>query len=888
MKTTLLARAKRILSLSPILTAVFLAYCYSGDAAEPAALLSTQKANIEPERTSAAQSWLSTLVPPLAPRSDGDRDPEYIKKRREYLDRLFGSAPATRSPNSHARDLDAAGALPPSPLLRGRMFTSPMVFPPWAFPLLPPIQNGYGGNASAMVIALAVHPTNHDIVYTGSYAGLAKTLNAGAPVVNWSYLSNDWDSQEIGSIAIDPIVPDYVYVATGPDHPARCVGLYRSFNGGSMWVNLGRTVFAGTVIRTVAVDRNDCGSTNATTVYVANARSDPATAGLWRSTNSGSDWTRLRPGSYVGAYDVAIDASTNPSTIYVAESDGVYKGVLSGVNWTWTRIYVGNWPDPISGGGKLNLVNGVLYLRDPSPPNHADNLSKWTGVPFAWTRIPTNCPPGGDSCWYPDAIGVWVFAVNPADPRVIVIGNLAAYRTTDEGQTWTEIGQWWGPDIHTDQRAIAFAPDNSGVVYDGNDGGVVRSSNSGQSWVNCNQNLPGALLYSVALSRDDSMIAGTQDNGALFSDKRAPWYSVHGGDDGRSLIDPVNSSTAYFVRLWYKEWFRLNWNVSQVPIPIYPPITSDPGCSFNPAFALNPNPAYPGHLVTACQQVVRSTDGGNNWTPIGLPLASGTNWWDSVNSVYEAPSNPNVIYAVAQDFQKVFVTFNANNGSSAIWYDIYTGRLPAGTRVNAVVVHPTNPQTAYLACNYSVYKTIDASPANTHWTNLNAPSDRTYSDLAIDPANPNNIFVASDFGAFAYTGTWTNISAGIPAGMYITALSFNATSRQLAASTYGRGVYVLDLDDVLPTVSITSPLPNATVFATIAVSATASDNHAVVGVQFKLDGANLGNEDMASPYSITWNTRTTTNGNHTLTAVARDPAGNTRTSSAVNVKVANP
>ncbi len=71
------------------------------------------------------------------------------------------------------------------------------------------------------------------------------------------------------------------------------------------------------------------------------------------------------------------------------------------------------------------------------------------------------------------------------------------------------------------------------------------------------------------------------------------------------------------------------------------------------------------------------------------------------------------------------------------------------------------------------------------------------------------------------------------------------------------------------------------------VSANASDNVGVAGVQFLLDGVNLGAEDTSSPYSVSWNTTTVTNGSHTLTAVARDAAGNTTTSTAVGVTVQN-
>lgn len=94
-------------------------------------------------------------------------------------------------------------------------------------------------------------------------------------------------------------------------------------------------------------------------------------------------------------------------------------------------------------------------------------------------------------------------------------------------------------------------------------------------------------------------------------------------------------------------------------------------------------------------------------------------------------------------------------------------------------------------------------------------------------------------------------------------------------------------DTTPPTVSITTPANNATVFGAISVTANASDNVGVVGVQFKLDGANLGAEDATAPFSVSWDTLTASEGAHQLTAVARDAAGNTATSSVVNVTVDN-
>ena len=94
-------------------------------------------------------------------------------------------------------------------------------------------------------------------------------------------------------------------------------------------------------------------------------------------------------------------------------------------------------------------------------------------------------------------------------------------------------------------------------------------------------------------------------------------------------------------------------------------------------------------------------------------------------------------------------------------------------------------------------------------------------------------------------------------------------------------------DTTPPTVGITSPASGATVSGTVTVAATAGDNVGVAGVQFTLDGANLSTEDTSSPYSVSWNTTTAGSGGHTLTAVARDAAGNATTSSAVTVTVNN-
>ena len=91
-----------------------------------------------------------------------------------------------------------------------------------------------------------------------------------------------------------------------------------------------------------------------------------------------------------------------------------------------------------------------------------------------------------------------------------------------------------------------------------------------------------------------------------------------------------------------------------------------------------------------------------------------------------------------------------------------------------------------------------------------------------------------------------------------------------------------------PGASVTAPAAGSVVSGAVTVSANASDNVGVAGVQFLLDGASLGAEDTTGPYSIQWDTTTASNGVHTLQARARDTAGNLGTSSSsVTVTVSN-
>ena len=237
-----------------------------------------------------------------------------------------------------------------------------------------------------------------------------------------------------------------------------------------------------------------------------------------------------------------------------------------------------------------------------------------------------------------------------------------------------------------------------------------------------------------------------------------------------------------------------------------------------------------------------------------------------------------------------------------------------GTGVSQAIYYATNIKAAAAGTN-TVTSTFNTA---TPFVDMRALE---YSGL--DPVNPFDVGTsASGTGASANSGTVTTTAAnalifgaGITTGGFSTA-GTNFTTRIItipdadiaedrivtAAGPYSAtapvsGAWVMQVatfkaaaaaggDTTPPTVAITAPA-TGTVSGTVTLTATATDNVGVAGVQFLVDNNPLAAEDTTSPYGVSWNTTTVANGAHTLTARARDAAGNTTTSAPVTVTVAN-
>ena len=160
------------------------------------------------------------------------------------------------------------------------------------------------------------------------------------------------------------------------------------------------------------------------------------------------------------------------------------------------------------------------------------------------------------------------------------------------------------------------------------------------------------------------------------------------------------------------------------------------------------------------------------------------------------------------------------------------------------------------------------SAGGTKYTGSGVLATITFRAIAAGTANVSFDYTASNTTDSNVAAAGTDTLTGVTNGSY--------TVRTVIIS-----------DTTAPLVSITAPANNATVSGQVPLSAQASDNVGVVGVQFKLDGVNLGAELTTAPYSGTWNTAGVAAGSRVLTAVARDAANNTKVSTPITVVVSN-
>jgi hypothetical protein len=258
-----------------------------------------------------------------------------------------------------------------------------------------------------------------------------------------------------------------------------------------------------------------------------------------------------------------------------------------------------------------------------------------------------------------------------------------------------------------------------------------------------------------------------------------------------------------------------------------------------------------------------------------------------------AIASDNVAVASVQ-FQVDGSNFGTLVTSAPYTVSLNTATLSNGKHsLTAVAIDTSGNKATSVAVSITVSNSGDTTPPTVSITS--PASGATVSGTITVTANASdNVAVASV--QFQVDGS--NLGAAVTSAPYSTSVNTTTltngahTLKAIATDTSnnkttsaGVSISVSNTNSSPVTVSITSPAPGATVSGTISVTANASAGAGVASVQFLLDGSNLSSADTTSPYAVSWDTTTASNGSHTLAAKATDKSGNTATSSNVTVNV---
>ncbi len=653
-------------------------------------------------------------------------------------------------------------------------------------------------NIGGRVLALAINPNKPNIIWAGAASGgLWKSVTGGIGSGAWTYVNTGYNTVSVSAIAIDPLSPNVMYIGTGeislyhrplvgtPGARASYgMGILKSTDLGVTWNQTGLTWLFPEI---TAVQKIVINHMNPHTLFAATSE------GVYKSTDAGTSW--IRSNSVLMAMDIVmspIDTSmliSSHGSLNSSPNPGLYKTTNAGISWfqltsglpttnfgrTALTIYQSN-PAIIYAGISDGGSGGML------------GLYKSTNSGSNWTLV-NSANYVGTQGWYNNVI-----ALHPNNPNTIYCAGIDIHKSTDGGVTLPEIS---GYAVHVDHHAIVFDPTNPSIVYFGTDGGVYKTINDGQTWINCNSGFVTTQFYpGFANAMDDSTIAigGLQDNGTLKFYGTQHWLEIFGGDGGWCAIDPTNKNVMYYQYQYLNIFKSTNGGLSAFSATNGLPTGSENTNFISPIVI---SPSTPNILYAGSKNVYKTTNGGTSWfSTNGQTTLNSTN----IACIGVAWTNPNIVITATGSgtlgsTPKFEIFASANGGSS--WSNV-TNRLNGTDSLpnrypTDIEFDPTNNSIAYLT--YSGYGTshvFKTTNYGQYWENISANlPDIPHQAITVDPEAPENIYVGTDLGVFYSSNggeNWEEFNDGMPPAM-VTDLTISRASGKLRASTFGNGVY---------------------------------------------------------------------------------------------------
>ena len=659
--------------------------------------------------------------------------------------------------------------------------------------------------------------------------GVWKTTDYGH---TWNPIFDDQPTGSIGAIAIAPSNPDIIYVGSGeglqrPDLSTGD-GIYKSTDAGKTWVHLG--LRDGQQIPQIVVDPRD---PNRLFVAVLGHPYGPnQERGLFRSTDGGNTFTKsLYKDENTGAIDVALDPQ-NPDVVYAAlwesrqapwengvfsgPGSGLFKSTDGGVTWKPLTKGLPTFEKDVAGRIGLavapSLPSRLFATVETRDSGESGFLFRSDDSGETWSRISDDPYIVGRPSDFAEV------KVHPTNPDIVFTASRVAWKSTDGGKTFVALkGAPGGDDYHR----IWINPADPNVMLFAADQGAVVTVNGGATWTSW-YNQPTAQMYHV--STDNSfpyrVCSGQQESGSACVLSRGhggsitfrDWTPVGVEEYGYVAADPLNPDLVYGGKVTrFDRRTGQTKNVSPAPLrgPGYRVVRTQPVLF---------SPVDPKILYFASNTVWKTTNGGESWDQISPDLSRKS--WQVPGNVgkYIGPSpregrssQRGVIYTLAPSPLDVNLLWagtddgliHVTRDGGATWTDVTPPSLGPWAKVSIMDASHFDKDTAYAAINTlrlddlrpHILRTSDGGKT---WQEIvsGLPSGATVNVVREDPKRRGLLFAGTETTvhvSFTDGDAWQSLRVNLPA---TSIRDLVIKDDDLVIGTHGRGFWILD--DITP------------------------------------------------------------------------------------------
>jgi PKD repeat protein len=639
------------------------------------------------------------------------------------------------------------------------------------------------GGGAGRINCVTFHPTNSSIIFVGAAnGGIWRSYDGGQ---SWASNTDELASLGISDIAFNPKNPNIVYAASGDrdGSDSYAIGILKSTDAGITW---NTTSFSYTTSQNKMFSRILVHPSNPDTVLVAGSD------GIFKTYNGGLNWALKHSGTIK---DMEFKPG-DPNTVYASyqsvirsTNNGESFGTIAGIS-SPTRIAIAvtpanpNYVYAIAGNANSGL-QGIYRSAN-------------SGVSFTLRTAGPNVLSGSGTgtagqAWYDLAI-----AASPTNAEEIYTGGVNIWKSLNGGTNMYNMTNWFPvasiPYVHADIHDLVYNPD--GDFFVGCDGGVFGTYDFGSSWNDFSNGLAIAQMYRLSTAQTDtsSTITGWQDNGTnLYSNGTAA--EVLGGDGMDCHINPINGNIMYGAIQEGIIAKSTNGGNS------FGTIVNDNGTGINASSAwVTPyalDPLTPSTIYVGKAQLYISTNAGGSFTQSGSILGSG-----NIDQIAVSANAGNQYIYVSKGVALYVKKGTANFVS-------ITSGLPSN-RITDIEVSKSDPNKVWVTlASYSASTVFYSNNAGASWTNISAGLPLVPSNTIMHERNTANIYTGTDIGVFykdTNSATWIPYGVGLP-NVTVTDLDIQYTLGRLRISTYGRGLWETEVFQT-PT---SAPVANVTV-----------------------------------------------------------------------------